>query len=41
MVLIIAMFGFLMLTSSYKSGTVGSSVPQAVLGDAPEKLPGR
>ena len=41
MILIIAMVGFLLLTSSYKSGTAGSSVPQAVFGDLPEKLPGR
>lgn len=41
MVLIIAMVGFLLLTSSYKSGTAGSSMPQAVHGDLPEKLPGR
>jgi uncharacterized protein (DUF983 family) len=41
MVLIIAMVGFLLLTSSYKSGTAGSSMPQAVQGDLPEKLPGR
>ena len=40
MVLIIAMFGFLLLTSSYKGGPAGSSggvFPQS----APEKLPGR
>ena len=41
LVLIIAMVGFLLLTSSYKSGTAGSSMPQAVPGDLPEKLPGR
>ncbi len=41
MVLIIAMFGFLLLTSSYRSGSVGTSSPQAVQGDMPEKLPGR
>jgi uncharacterized protein (DUF983 family) len=41
MVLIIAMIGFLLLTSNYKSGTAGSSMPQASQGDLPEKLPGR
>lgn len=41
MILIIAMFGFLLLTSTYKSGSGGSSTPQAVQGDVPEKLPGR
>lgn len=41
MVLIIAMVGFLLLTSNYKSGTAGSSMPQAIEGDLPEKLPGR
>ena len=41
MILIIAMFGFLLLTSSYKGGTTGSSMPQAVQGESPEKLPGR
>ncbi len=41
MVLIIAMVGFLLLTSNYKSGTAGSSMPQAIQGDLPEKLPGR
>lgn len=41
MVLIIAMIGFLLLTSNYKSGTAGSSRSQAVQGDMPEKLPGR
>ncbi len=41
MVLIIAMVGFLLLTSNYKSGTAGSSMPQALQGDLPEKLPGR
>jgi len=41
MVLIIAMFGFLLLTASYKSGTAGSLMPRAVQEDAPEKLPGR
>jgi uncharacterized protein (DUF983 family) len=41
MVLIIAMVGFLLLTSNYKSGTAGSSMPQASQGDLPEKLPGR
>jgi hypothetical protein len=40
MVLIIAMLGFLLLTSSYTGGPAGSSgrvFPQS----APEKLPGR
>ncbi len=41
MILIIAMFGFLLLTSTYRSGVVGSSTTQAVQGDIPEKLPGR
>ena len=41
MILIIAMVGFLLLTSTYKSGSIGSSMPQAVQGDIPEKLPGR
>lgn len=41
MILIIALFGFLLLTSTYKSGSAGSSAPQAVQGDIPEKLPGR
>ncbi len=41
MVLIIAMVGFLLLTSNYKSGTAGSAMPQAIQGDLPEKLPGR
>ncbi len=41
MILIIAMFGFLLLTSTYKSGSAGSSMPQAVQGDPSEKLPGR
>jgi len=41
MILIIAMFGFLLLTSTYKSGSTGFSTPQAVQGDIPEKLPGR
>ena len=40
MILIIAMFGFLLLTSTYKSGT-GSSMPRGGLDDLPEKLPGR
>lgn len=41
MVLIIAMIGFLLLSANYKSGSVGSSMPQAVQSDMPEKLPGR
>lgn len=41
MILIVAMFGFLLLTSTYRSGVVGSSATQAVQGDIPEKLPGR
>ena len=41
MILILAMIGFLLLTSTYKSGSAGSSAPQAVPGDMPEKLPGR
>ena len=41
MILIIAMVGFLLLTSTYRSGVVGSPMPQAVHGDIPEKLPGR
>ncbi len=41
MILIIAMFGFLLLTSTYRSGSAGSSATQAVPGDVPEKLPGR
>ena len=41
MVLIVAMVGFLLLTSTYRSGVVGSSATQAVQGDIPEKLPGR
>ena len=41
MILIIAMVGFLLLTSTYKSGSAGSAMPQAVQGDLPEKLPGR
>ena len=41
MVLIIAMIGFLLLTSNYKSGSAGSAMPQAIHGEAPEKLPGR
>ncbi len=41
MILIIAMFGFLLLTSTYRSGVVGSSTSQAVHEDIPEKLPGR
>jgi hypothetical protein len=35
------MVGFLLLTSTYRSGVVGSPMPQAVHGDIPEKLPGR
>jgi uncharacterized protein (DUF983 family) len=41
MILIVAMVGFLLLTSTYKSGVVGSSTTPAVHGDIPEKLPGR
>jgi uncharacterized protein (DUF983 family) len=41
MILIIAMFGFLLLTSTYRSGSAGFSATQAVHGDVPEKLPGR
>jgi hypothetical protein len=41
MVLIIAMIGFLLLSSNYKSGSAGSSMPQAGRDDMPEKLPGR
>ena len=41
MVLIIAMVAFLLLSSNYRSGLVGSSLPQAVQEDRPEKLPGR
>ena len=41
MVLIIAMFGFLLLTSSYKSGSAGSSGTKAFQESMPEKLPGR
>jgi uncharacterized protein (DUF983 family) len=41
MILIIAMIGFLLLTSNYRSGTAGSSGPQAVQEEMPEKLPGR
>ncbi|MEK7798042.1 MAG: hypothetical protein AAB274_04365 [Nitrospirota bacterium] len=41
MILIVAMVGFLLLTSTYRSGVVGSSATQAVQGDIPEKLPGR
>ena len=41
MILIVAMVGFLLLSSNYRSGLVGSSLPQAVQEDRPEKLPGR
>jgi uncharacterized protein (DUF983 family) len=41
MVLIIAMIGFLVLSSSYRSGSAGSSMQQSGQGDLPEKLPGR
>ena len=41
MVLIIAMVGFLLLTSNYRSGIAGSSHSLAVQEDRPEKLPGR
>jgi len=41
LILIIAMVGFLLLTSIYRSGVVGSSASQAVPVDMPEKLPGR
>jgi len=41
MILIGAMVGFLLLTSNYRSGVAGSSHPQAVQEDRPEKLPGR
>jgi uncharacterized protein (DUF983 family) len=40
MILIVAMIGFLLLTSNYRSGAAGSSQPQAVQEDRPEKLPG-
>ncbi len=41
MILIVAMVGFLLLTSNYRSGVAGSSQPQAVQEERPEKLPGR
>jgi hypothetical protein len=41
MILIVAMVGFLLLTSNYRSGVAGSSQPQAVQENRPEKLPGR
>jgi len=41
MILIVAMVGFLLLSSNYRSGVVGSSLPQAVQEDRPEKLPGQ
>jgi len=40
MVLIIGMIGFLLLSSSYKGGTM-TSAPAAMEGTMPEKLPGR
>jgi uncharacterized protein (DUF983 family) len=41
MVMIIAMFGFLLLTASYKSGTGRSPASPVVQEEMPEKLPGR
>jgi hypothetical protein len=41
MVLIIAMFGFLLLTSSYKGGSPGGPGSKVFQDPAPEKLPGR
>lgn len=41
MVLIIAMIGFLLLSLNYKTRSAGSSMPQVMQGDMPEKLPGR
>jgi len=41
MILIVAMVGFLLLTSNYRSEVAGSSQSQTVQEDRPEKLPGR
>jgi len=43
MILIVAMVGFLLLSSSYRSGITGSSATQTLQGqrEIPEKLPGR
>jgi hypothetical protein len=41
MVLILAMFGFLLLTSTYRGGSAGSFGTKAFQEHAPEKLPGR